>query len=114
MIKKARKVGQKLEDLVNDSLGLKSTINSGASDRNGNCAGFDHSSAKIVGESKVKNDQKKPTITQKEFDKLRKKAEKEGYKDWLFFVQFNQGSDTAVICDFNYFCELWTKANNKS
>lgn len=102
-----RKIGTKLENLVNDSLGLKSTINSGASDRHGNSAGFDHSNSRIVGESKVKNKSKRPTITQKDFDKLVRKAEKEGYKEWLYFVQYNDGKDVAVILDFNFFAEIW-------
>ncbi len=102
-----RKIGQKLEDLVNDSLGLQSTINSGASDRHGHCSGYDHSNERIVGESKVKNSSKRPVITQKDFDKLLKKAEKAGYKDWLYFVQYNDGKNTAVMLDFNFFAELW-------
>lgn len=114
MKKTIREIGDDFEKEVNKALDIKSTINSGSSDRYGNSLGYDHSSERIVGESKVKSKNKRPVITQKEFDKLKRKAVQEGHKDWLFFVKYNEGKEKAVILDFNFFAEIWHKANEKN
>ena len=103
-MKTSRDLGEEFEEYVNEILNLKSTVNSGGSQRNKNSQGFDHNHERFTGESKVKNDQRRPNITQKEFDKLLKKAELEGYKDWIFFQKF--GNKKIVMLDLDVFAEL--------
>lgn len=106
MSKSARDLGTDLEEEVNNTLMIAPVINSGASDGGGHSLGYDHRSKSFIGESKYKSNDKKPTITYKEFKKLKDKATKEGHKEWFFVVQFNEGKDTVIMLDFNNFASL--------
>lgn len=101
-----REVGQKLEEYVNDILGTLPTVNSGSIDRKGNHLSYDHSNSRFVGESKVKHHHRKPAITQAEYDKLIRRAEQEGYKDWFYVIEYNEGKNKAVILDLDVFAEI--------
>ena len=103
--KSPRETGDQVEDYVNEILNLIPTTNSGGSDRKGNSLGYDHAHPRFVGESKYKGNDKRPNITTAEYKKLIRRAEQEGYKDWIFFVQYD-GNKRAVMLDLDVFAEL--------
>lgn len=101
-----RDLGDTVEEYVNEVLNLVAVPNSGGMNASGSSLGFDHLHERFVGESKYKGKEKKPTITKADFEKLLKKAEQEGYKDWFYVCSFDGGKKKAIMLDLDVFAEL--------
>lgn len=99
-----RSKGDEFEDLVNGLFGFDPVPNSGGTIHTGTSRGYDHAHPYFVGESKVKSNLNRPSMTKAEYDKLLKRAEREGHKYWIYFIKYKGGA--AAILNIDVLAEI--------